>query len=496
MEESNIIKNKAFTGVIWKAMERMCAQVVSLIVSIVLARILSPDDYSVVSIVTIFLAFCNVFISSGFNTALIQKKDANIIDYSSVLYVSIGSAIILYILMYFTAPLIANLYHKEILVAIIRVMSLTFFINAFKSILCAYISNTLQFKKFFLSTIIGTVISAIIGIYMASNGFGPWALVAQQMSNSIIDTLILYFTTKMHFVLKLSFKRLKSLFSYGWKMLTASIISTVYEEIKPLIVGVKFSTIDLAYYNKGKSFPSVINSSISDTISAVLFPVISKFQDDKEMVLHVTRKFMGIASYMIFPVMIGFFVVSDSFVEIVLTSKWMFAVKYIKIFCISYMFNIFQNGNLQAIRAIGRSDIFLKLEILKKSLYLVVIVLFIAFSKSPYVLAFSEIVCTIIATLINSRPNIKLIGYKYSYQIADILSNLLMAIIMGVVVYLIQFIISNKIICLLVQIIVGVLTYLFISILTKNKNFLYLIDLVKEKIGSEKSDYVNKKDKK
>lgn len=482
MEENDIIKKKAFSGVIWKGLERICAQLVSFVVSIILARILMPDDYSVVSIVTIFFAFCNVFISNGFNTALIQKKDADIEDYSSVLFVSIGIATVLYLLMFLLAPMIANLYDKEILVVIIRVMALTFFINAFKSVLCAYISNNLQFKKFFLSTIVGIIISAIIGIIMALKGFGPWALVAQQMTNSIIDTLILYITTRIKFVFKVSLERLKSLFSYGWKLFVASIISTIHEEIKPLIVGVKFSTEDLAFYNKGKSFPSILNSSISDTISAVLFPVISKFQGSKEAVLNITRRFMGIASYMIFPVMIGFLVVSDSFIEILLTDKWLPSAGYIKIFCFTYMFNIIQNGNLQAIRAIGRSDIILKLEILKKSLYLLVIILFVIFSNSPYILAISEIICTVIATTINSRPNRKLIGYKYSYQIADLLPNLLSAVFMGIVVYLIKFIISSKIVCLLVQILVGMIIYLIISIVTKNKNFIYLIDLMQEKL--------------
>lgn len=481
MEENDIIKKKAFSGVIWKGLERVCAQLVSLVVSIILARILVPDDYSVVSIVTIFFAFCNVFISSGFNTALIQKKNADIEDYSSVLLVSVVIATVLYLLMFLLAPMIANLYDKEILVAIIRVMALTFFINAFKSVLCAYISNNLQFKKFFLSTIVGTIISAIVGIIMALKGFGPWALVAQQMTNSIIDALILYVTTRIKFVFKISLERLKSLFSYGWKMFVASIISTIHEEIKPLIVGVKFSTEDLAFYNKGKSFPNILNSSISDTISAVLFPVISKFQESKESVLNITRRFMGVASYIIFPVMIGFLVVSDSFIEILLTEKWSASAGYVKIFCLTYMFNIIQNGNLQAIRAIGRSDIILKLEILKKSLYLLVIILFVIFSNSPYILAISEIICTIIATIINSRPNRKLIGYKYSYQIADLLPNLLSAVFMGIVVYSIQFIISNKIACLLVQILVGMIIYLIISVVTKNKNFTYLINLLKEK---------------
>ena len=454
---SNNLKNKAFSGMIWKFMERICAQVVSLIVSIVLARILMPDDYSIVSIVTIFFTFCNVFISGGLNTALIQKKDADVEDYSTVLHTSMFVALILYMVMFFLAPSIANLYSKQILIPVIRIMSLTFFINAFKSVLSAYTSSNLQFKKFFFSTIVGTIISAFVGIYMAINGYGAWALVAQQMTNSLLDTLILYLTTKYRIIFKVSFKKLKSLFSYGWKIFVSSIISVIYDQINPLIVGVKYTSKDLAYYSKGQSYPGLINSTISDTLQSVLFPIMSKVQDNKEMVLSVTRKYIKVASYVIFPMMIGLFSVSDIFVEVVLTEKWLPIVPYIQIFCFSYMLNIIQVGNLQAIKAIGRSDIKLILEIVKKSFYLIIIILFVILSKNPIVLALSSIVCTVFATVVNTYPNRKLLGYKYKYQLSDLLPNLIISIIMGIVVYLMKYIQISKFLILILQVFIGVI---------------------------------------
>ena len=476
---SNNLKNKAFSGMIWKFMERICAQVVSLIVSIVLARILMPDDYSIVSIVTIFFTFCNVFISGGLNTALIQKKDADVEDYSTVLHTSMFVALILYMVMFFLAPSIANLYSKQILIPVIRIMSLTFFINAFKSVLSAYTSSNLQFKKFFFSTIVGTIISAFVGIYMAINGYGVWALVAQQMTNSLLDTLILYFTTKYNVFFKVSFKILKSLFSYGWKIFVSSIISVIYDQINPLIVGVKYTSKDLAYYSKGQSYPGLINSTISDTLQSVLFPIMSKVQDNKEMVLSVTRKYIKVASYVIFPMMIGLFSVSDIFVEVVLTEKWLPIVPYIQIFCFSYMLNIIQVGNLQAIKAIGRSDITLILEIVKKSFYLIIIILFVILSKNPIVLALSSIVCTVFATVVNTYPNRKLLGYKYKYQLNDLLPNLIISIIMGIVVYLIKYIQISKVLILILQVFIGIIVYILLSKFTKNENLYYLIDYVR-----------------
>ena len=473
------LKKKTLSGVIWKFLERISAQGVSLIVSIILARILIPEDYSVVSIVTIFFAFCNIFISGGLNTALIQKKDADLEDYNTVLHTTMIVALIMYITMFLTAPLIADIYDKTILIPVIRIMSLTFFINAFKSILSAYTSNNLQFKKFFFSTIIGTIISAFVGIYMATKGYGAWALVAQQMSNSIIDTIILYFSTKFKILFKISFSKLKSLFKYGWKIFVSSIITVAYEQINPLIVGIKYSAKDLAYYNKGQNYPGLINSTISDTLQAVIFPVMSKVQDDNQMVLNVTRKYIKVSSYIIFPMMIGFFAVSDSFVSVVLTDKWLPIVPYIKIFCFTYMLNIVQVGNLQAIKAIGRSDISLILEIIKKSLYFIVILLFVLFSDNPLTLAISSIVCTIIATIINTYPNRKLLDYKYRYQIKDLLPNFIITIIMGIIVSLMSQINLPTIILLILQIFVGIITYLILSIITKNDNLSYLIDYIK-----------------
>lgn len=480
------IREKAFSGIIWKMAERMGSQLVSIVVGVILARILMPEDYSVVAIVSIFFVFCNVFITGGLNTALIQKKDADELDYSTVLFVSLPISILLYLVMFFTAPSIAGLYNKEILVPVIRVMSLTLIITAYQGVVSAKISNDLAFKKTFVSSFVSIIISAVIGIVMAYKGFGAWALVAQQMSASIIGSVALTIVSKIRFKLAFSVERLKDLFNYGWKMFVASVISVIYDEIKPLIVGLKFSAVDLAYYNKGKGYPQLLNSSVCDTISSVLFPVISKFQENKNDVLNITRRFMSISSYVVFPVLIGFYVVSDSFITVVLTEKWLPISPYIKIFCVSFIFNIVQTSNLQAIRAIGRSDIILKLEIIKKTLYFIVIALFIYFSDSPYMLAFSAVICTIIATIVNTYPNRKLIGYKYRYQLMDLLPNIALSLAMGVVVYCVDFISLGLYAKLSLQIVVGVIVYIILSVVCNNRNFKYLLNLLAGKKGDKR----------
>ena len=486
-KEAGYLRKKTISGIFWKGMERVCAQTVSTIVSIVIARLLIPEDYSVVSIITIFFSFCNLFISSGLNTALVQKKEADMLDYATVMTTSFSIASILYVVMFFTAPSISRLYNKPVLIPAIRVMGLSFFINAYKSVVCAKVTSELKFRMFFWGTFIGTVISAIVGIVMALKGYGPWALIAQQMTNSFIDALILTILLKFKIVFKFSFSRFKDLFQFGGRIFLASIITVIYDQTKPLIVGIKYSTQDLAFYNKGQNFPSLITSVASNTLSSSLFPVMAKVQDDKNAILSMTRRYIQVASFLVFPLMMGFFGVSKNFVRIVLTDKWLPIVPYIMIFCFSSMLKPIQDGNLQAIRAIGRSDIILKLEIIKKTSYFVVILLFVLLTNSPVLLAASGIITSILASLINTRPNIKLIGYKMSLQVMDLLPNFITSVIMGFAIYLMNFLNLNLLALTALQIIVGVLLYSILNIIIKNKSFYYLFNTIKGALKNVKN---------
>ena len=474
------IKGKAFSGAIWKLLERFSAQGISLIVSIVIARILDPEDYSVVSIVAIYFTFANVFITSGFNTALIQKKNADSEDYSSALITSMFVSIVLYLLMFFTAPIIAKIYKQDILVHVIRIMGIALPITAFKSILCAYISSNLLFKKFFFATIGGTIVSAIVGIWMALNGWGPWALVAQQMSNTTIDTLILWITTKVRFCRKFSLERMKPLFQYSWKLFVAQMIGTAYIEINPLLIGMKYSGQDLAFYTKGRSFPHFMSTSLTSTLSSVLFPVLSKYQDSKDHLLKFTRLFIRVTSYIVFPMMISFLVVSDAFVSVVLTDKWLPASPYIKIFCLANMFDMINMGNCETIKAMGRSDIYLKIDIIKKTAYFAIIGIFLFFTNSPEMLAVSFILCAAVAITVNSFPNRKLIGYHVKDQIMDVIPNLINSLIMGSCVFFVGKLFPNKLMCLITQILAGIVIYIFICSVTHNSSQKYLLETMKD----------------
>lgn len=474
-------KWQAFSSVVWKFMERVCAQGISVIVAIVLARLLSPDEYSVVSIVAIFFSFANILISGGLNTALIQKKDADEEDYSSVLLLSIAIAVALYTLLFALAPAISRLYSQELLIPIIRVMALSLPIYAVKSVYCAYISATMQFRKFFWATLGGTLASAVVGISMALNGFGAWALVCQQVSNTLIDTVILVISTKLRLPFKVSASKLAKLYSYGWKILASSFLGTLYNEAIPLIIGVKFSTTNLSYYTKGKSFPLAISGTTTSTLSAVLFPVLAKQQDDKARLVHYTRRFMQLASFVVFPVMLGFFAVADQFVVLLLTEKWLPAAYYIRVFCVVYMFDVVHYGNCETIKAMGRSDVYLIMEVIKKTSYFAVIGFFVYFGQRPQTLAWASIVCTAVAVVVNSIPNRTIIGYSYRQQAEDLLPNLLQAAAMCSCVLLIGRLRMNTLLLIVLQVLGGAAVYVLLSIVTHNQNFRYLLEQIKNR---------------
>lgn len=477
----NNLKSATIANTVWKFAERILAQLISLVVSILLARILTPAEYSVVSVVVIFFNFANVIISGGLNTALIQKKDADSEDYSTVLYLSLALSFLIYAILFFAAPAIARAYNQPLLTAVVRVMSLSLPVYAVKSVYCAYISATLQFRKFFWATLGGTLTSAVVGIAMAVNGFGAWSLVAQQVTNIVIDTVILVLTTRIRFVLSVSFTRLKALLNYGWKVFVSSLLATAYNESVPLFIGIKFNSASLSFYTKGKNFPNLISTTITSTLSAVLFPVLAKYQDEKDKLLQYTRQFIKITSYITFPLMLGFFAVSDNFIRLLLTEKWLPASYYIKIFCIASMFDMIHIGNCETIKAMGRSDIYLIMEIIKKASYFIIIALFIFFGKTPEVLAVSSLLCTTVAIIVNSVPNRRLINYTYRAQAVDILPNLLISVLMCAAVILVGELKLSAFPALCLQIVTGAVVYLLLSIITKNKNLSYLLLTVKEK---------------
>lgn len=472
MEKMTVISN-----LVWRFAERCGAQLVSFIVSIVLARILAPEDYGTIALVTVFTAILQVFVDSGLGTALIQKKDADEIDFSSVFYFNFVVCLILYLGMFAAAPFIADFYGDVTLVPVIRILSLTIVISGVKGIQQAYVSRNMLFKRFFFSTIGGTIFSAVLGIAMAYAGFGIWSLVAQQLSNTFIDTLILWITVRWRPTKSFSWTRLKYLLSFGWKLLVSSLLDTAYNNLRNLIIGKMYSSSDLAFYNQGDKFPKVIVTNINASIDSVLLSTMSSAQDDKERVKQMTRRAIKTSTYVMAPLMMGLAFCAEPIVSLVLTDKWLPCVPFLRIFCTTYMFWPVHTANLNAINAMGRSDWFLRLEIIKKIMGMTILLSTMWFGVMA--MAYSLLLSSVLSQIINSWPNRKLLGYGYLEQVRDFAPGILLAVIMGICVYFISFLHLPTIVTLLIQFIVGAAIYIGVSAILKLEEFEYLLGMVK-----------------
>lgn len=351
---------------IWRFLERSGAQIVQLVVSIVLARLLAPTDYGTIALMNVFISVLGIFVHCGLTSALIQKKDADDTDFSTVFYAQMLFCIVIYIILFISAPYIAQFYNDPQMTWMIRVLGLTLIIAGVKSIQTAYVSRNMQFKRFFFATLGGTIGAAFVGIGLAVAGFGAWALIGQSLFNNTVDTIILWVTVKWKPKRVFSFQRLKGLFSYSWKLLFSSLLDTVYNNLRSLIIGKVYSSKDLAFYNRGQSWPNLIIENVNSSIDSVLFPSMSASQSDRERVKMMTRRAIKTSTYIIAPLMMGLAFCGTPLVRLVLTEKWLFCVPFQVIFCITYMFYPIHTANLNAIKAMGRSDLFLKLEIIKK----------------------------------------------------------------------------------------------------------------------------------
>lgn len=477
MDNNQSLKKKTLSGLIWTFMERIGAQGVSFIVSLVLARLLLPEQYGIIALVTVIINICNVFVTSGFPSALIQKKDADDIDFSTVLYFNIVFSIGLYVLLFFASPIIPLFFEYEQLTSVIRVMGLSLIVGAINSVQRSMVSKKMQFRKFFWATFGGTVVSAIVGIVMALNGAGVWALVAQHLTNMIIDTIVLAIVNRWVPKLVFSFKRLGSLFSYGWKILVSSLINVIFEDIRTLIIGKMYTSADLAFYNKGKQVPNLLVANINSSIQSVMFPLLSIKQDDRAEVKRIMRRSIKTSAFIIMPMMFGLATVAEPLVKVILTDNWLECVPYLQIACISMVLIPLQTANLQALYALGRSDITLKLEIIKRIFSLIVVIITCFFGVKA--IALGGIVIALFALIANITPNKKLLNYGYFEQIKDILPFIGMSAAMAAVVIGIGFIPMNIYIKLVVQVIAGVVIYVALSAIFKVESYRYILNIIK-----------------
>jgi len=476
MQETKELRRKALSGFVWQFSLNFFRQLFSFIVTVILARCLTPDDYGVVALAGMFNVLVGIFVSGSMGTALIQKKDADELDFNTVFYSSLFMSFIIYVVVYLSSTYVADIYHNKMICPVMRVMALSMPIGALAMVQNAVISRNMEFKKFFKASLFGQIIAAIAGIVMAYNGFGPWALVAQTMIDSITNTFVMFHLVTWHPKLMYSFERFKRLFSFAWKKTAASFIGTFCSQLKGYLIGGKYTASDLAYFNRGEGLPLMFANNISGTIDAVLFPALSKVNDDYTAVRKGMRRSMMTYSYLLTPIFIGLASVSDRIIPLVYGNQWQPAVPFMQVSCLSCIVGILSGANLQALTVIGRTDQVLKLEMYKKPI--MIIILFAAVFISPLAIAIGMLLYSFYVLCINTIPNKRLLDYSLLDQIKDVKDGIILSLVMGIIVSLMGSIITDIYVALFLQIIFGVLFYILLSHILKLEAYEYVREML------------------
>lgn len=470
-------KTSIIGNLFWKFAERILAQVVSLVVSVVLARLLLPEDYGAISMVTVFITIANVFVTAGIPSALVQKKDATKEDFSTVFYFNFILSIIIYLVLFVAAPFIAGFYNYPVLSPVLRLMGIRIIVASINSVQHSYVSRHMMFKKYFWSTLFGTLISGVIGVGMAYAGFGVWALAAQYMINTCVDTIVLFFTVKWRPTLFFSWKTTKELFKFGWKILFQGLASAFTVQMKNLIVGKVYSSSDLGYYTKGQQFPQLIVTNINSSISSVMFPAMSNIQEDLYKVKELLRKSVRLSSYIIFPLLTGLGMVATPFISLVLTDKWLPCVPYLRLFCVSQGLAVGMVLRHQALTGIGRSDAFMHEHNISFAFSILLLVLF--YRRSVMAIAICDVVSQIAMFFIVMYTSKRFNLYGYKEQIVDLIPILLGCAVMAIPVYFIGLLPLSNVVMIFLQVLVGGITYLLYSKIFRVEEFEVVLDLLK-----------------
>ena len=452
---------KVLNGLFWKLMENGGAQGVQFLVSIILARLLSPEEYGVVGVILIFVTIANVLVQNGFSTALIQKRKVDDTDFSSVFFFNMAVSAVIYLVLYLSAPGIAYFYNNQEMTALVRVLAVVLFPGGVISIQNAYVSRNMEFKGLFISSFAASMISGAISIFLAYRGLGVWALVWQQIAYYFFYMLILFMSISWKPRLLFSILRIKTMFAFGWKLLCASLLDTVYNNIYGLVIGRIYNESMLGNYNRGEQFPKLIVSNLGAAIQSVMLPVLSASQDEPERVKSMLRRAITVSSYLVLPMMAGLIAVARPMVLLLLGEKWLACVPFLQIMCVAYSFWPIHIANLQALNAMGRSDIFLKLEIVKKMVGLAVLAVGIRYN--PLVLVALKAAADFLCTFINAWPNKRLLNYSIIEQWKDIIPSVAVSILMAAAVMAAGKFVPGGWLGLGMQILFGAVVYMLAS---------------------------------
>lgn len=425
---SDNVQKKTKKGLMFRSVESVTMQITGFVLQMVLARILLPEDFGVVAILTTFTNIANTLVNNGLGSAIVQRKDVEQVDICTVFYIELAMGLISYGAIFFAAPWIADFYENPMICSYLRVFSISMLLIPFTSIQLTMGKTRLDFKPSLVSNICAVAVQATVGIYMALNGYGVWSLVVSQVANHVVRASLLWILTRWMPSLLFSWESFKKLFSYSWKLFAGWMIGTLYQDAFSWIIGKAYSSKTLGYYNKGYSIPAIVNRVATQVTSAVMFSSISKYQDDIAKVKAQTRSLISVTCAMILPIMAGLAACAHSLVYTLLTEKWLGSVPVIQIMCIPLALNVISNANMQPINAVGRSDLFLRLEMIKRGITILLVLIFV--NINYYLMLLSIAVGGLLSLCVNTYYNNKLFEYRPGEYMMDILPYVLCALVL------------------------------------------------------------------
>ncbi len=486
-ESLGSLKSRTISSLAWKLFERAGSSIVQLVVQIVMARLLAPEQFGSLAIILVFVNLGNAIVQSGFGSALVQASEANEDDFTTAFWMCFALSFVMYVGLFFGAPSIEEFFNTPGLTAPLRVLSLVLFINSYYAVQTAYITRELLFRKLFVSTMASVVASGIVGVLLAWSGFGLWALVIQQLVYQGVNCGVLNYLVPWRPRAFFSLSKARELFSFGWKLLASSILETCYQSVSDLIIGRWFSAVQLGYVVQGKRYPQALGTMLDGTIQPVMFSAASRVQDDVSAVKRLVRRALKTSTYVILPCTTLFALVALPFVRLLLGEQWVPCVLFLQIYCLTFALLPIHTSNLQALNAMGRSDLFLKLEIIKKTYGFALLVISAVLLQDINMLVGSYFISGLISTFVNAHPNKRIIGYSYSEQIRDIIPSLALTLVSAAIAWLLCLFNLPDIVLIVLQSATMGAIYLVLSRIFHVEAFEYLVGTAREMLASRDS---------
>lgn len=480
MKDKPSFQQRTISGFMWKFCEKICSQGMTLVVQIILARLLLPEEYGLVGYMVLFMTLADVFLLQGFSTALIQKRDADQIDFSSVFFANVFMAFIIYGVFFSVAPVVAAFYDEPLLIPVMRVMSLSVIIGSFSSVHNAILARNLEFKKSFFRGLGYVFAYAFVGICMAYNHLGVWSLVYAKLAGLFFGGVVLWLTVKWKPQCVLSVDRIWKMFEYSSKVLLTNLLNTLFNNINSVIIGRFYTSADMGYYQRGENLPQAMMQSVDGTLSEVMYPAFSILQSDKDKLKSTLRRSMKTSTYIVFPMLIGLMVLAKPLIIFLFTEKWTDSVIYMQLTCVLCLFWPL-SARTHAINAIGKSSISLKMSLISKFFTLIVLLAVARFGV-VYILC-GNILSSFFSFIVTSFYAERYLNYSLRELASDLFPNLLLAIIMGIIVFLFSCIEGSNTFTIFLSVPIGVIVYIIGSFVIKNDSVFFLIDVLKRYIN-------------